>query len=147
MPKNIKGGNKSKKLKNNAHDKQRSTPLPCEADNSHIAQITASLGECRFRCKIVNADGLQPAEIMVHLPNSSKKYGFITPSSYVKISLRDFEVNKGDILYLYNANDVSFLVSNNYMVDVVEKSTGNGADDVIFSNFDSNQDEINVESI
>lgn len=147
MPKNLKGGNKSKKLKNNAHDKQRNTPLPCEADNSHIAQITASLGECRFRCKIVNPDGLQPAEIMVHLPNSSKKYGFITPSAYVKISLRDFEVNKGDILYLYNANDVSFLVSNNYMVEVVEKSSGNGADDLIFSNFDANQDEINMESI
>jgi translation initiation factor IF-1 len=145
MPKNIKGGNKSKKLKNNAHDKPRNTPLPCEADNSHIAQITATLGECRFRCKIVNADGLQPADIMAHLPNSSKKYGFITLGAYVKISLRDFEVNKGDILYLYNSNDVEFLISNNYMVDVVEKSTGSGADDLIFSNI--NQDEINVETI
>jgi hypothetical protein len=31
------------------------------------------------------------------------------------------------------------------LVDVVEKSTGSGADDLIFSNI--NQDEINVETI
>ena len=54
MPKNTKGGNKTKKLKNsNDFNKIKETPLPLESENSHVAEIISVLGGYRFKCKII----------------------------------------------------------------------------------------------
>ena len=149
MPKNTNGGNKAKKKKNStSFGKQKDTPLPSEDENSHIAKITGILGDSRFKCKIINSEGMNPTEISVHLPNSARKFGWITRDSYVKISLRDFEVNKGDILYNYNANDISYLISNGFMIE----STDNKVDEeLIFSesanNMNNNEGEIDFSVI
>jgi translation initiation factor IF-1 len=131
MPKNTKGGNKAKKQKNStSFGKPKDTPLPTEDENSHIAKITGILGDSRFKCKIINSEGINPTEISVHLPNSTRKFGWITRESYVKISLRDFEVNKGDILYNYNANDISYLISNGFMIETTDNKVD---EELIFS--------------
>jgi translation initiation factor IF-1 len=93
------------------------------------------MGDCRFKCKILDMNGLQQNEIIVHLPNSSKKYGRYINESYILISLRDFEINKGDILYLYNQSDISFLTNNNYITHL---STRDEDMNVIFSDAPSN---------
>lgn len=147
MPKNLKGGNKAKKQKNNIDFLSvKETPIPVESENSHVAKIVGILGDCRFKCKIINGDGILPTEILVHLPKSSKKYGRIVGESIVKISLRDFEVNKGDILYCYNQNDIQFLISNGYMAESVN-STNKENDELIFSDAVLNDDNLNISEI
>lgn len=147
MPKNLKGGNKAKKQRNNIDFlKVKETPIPEESENSHIAKIVGILGDCRFKCKIINADGISPTEILVHLPKSSKKFGRVIGDSIVKISLRDFEVNKGDILYNYSQTDIQFLVSNGYMTELVT-STNNENDDFIFSDVNDNNENLNISEI
>ena len=137
MPKNLSGGNKTKKQANkySIEKKNRPTPIPIEKDNSHVAKIVSVMGDCRFKCKIIDSKGLNPTEIIVHLPNSSKKYGRYVNESYVLISLRDFEMNKGDILYLYNESDISFLVNNNYIIQVLSDKHD---DNVVFGETPSN---------
>ena len=132
MPKNLSGGNKTKKQANkySVEKKNRPTPTPSEKENSHVAKIVSVMGDCRFKCKIIDTNGQNPNEVIVHLPNSSKKYGRYINESYVLISLRDFEINKGDILYLYNQSDISFLVNNNYIIQVL---SANQDDNVTFS--------------
>ena len=132
MPKNLSGGNKTKKQGNKytVEKNNRPTPLPSEKENSHVAKIISVLGDCRFKCKIIDINGQTPNEVIVHLPKSSKKYGRYINESYILISLRDFEINKGDILYLYNQTDISFLVNNNYIIQV---SMSNQDDNITFS--------------
>jgi len=131
MPKNTKGGNKTKKLKNSNDIKAKETPLPSQDEDSHIAEITAVLGGYRFRCKIITENGLEKEEILVHLGQGSKKYGFVVLNSIVKISLRDFEKGKGDILYTYSQPDISYLTSNGYMPANLHPEKQSG--DVIFT--------------
>ena len=146
MPKNLKGGNKAKKFKNSADMLSfKETPVPQQSENSHIAKIVGILGDCRFKCKIVTAEGISPTDIIVHLPKSSRKFGRIIADSLVKISLRDFEVNKGDILYNYTQPDIQFLISNGYMTNMVS-NTNNENDELIFSD-DVSNDNINIMEI
>jgi len=57
MPKNIKGGNKSKSLKNsNGENKNREIALPDQSDDSHIVIITKVQGDSRYLCQIVNSN-------------------------------------------------------------------------------------------
>jgi translation initiation factor IF-1 len=141
MPKNLSGGNKTKKQANkySVEKKNRPTPTPVEKDNSHVAKIVSVMGDCRFKCKIIDLNGINQTEIIVHLPNSSKKYGRYVNDSYVLISLRDFEINKGDILYLYNESDISFLINNNYIVQVV---LPNQDDNLTFAETSANNEEL-----
>ena len=146
MPKNLKGGNKAKKFKNSADMLSfKETPVPQQSENSHIAKIVGILGDCRFKCKIVTAEGISPTDIIVHLPKSSRKFGRIIADSLVKISLRDFEVNKGDILYNYTQPDIQFLISNGYMTNMVS-NTNNENVELIFSD-DVSNDNINIMEI
>jgi translation initiation factor IF-1 len=135
MPKNTKGGNKTKKLKNSNDIKAKETPLPSQDEDSHIAEITAVLGGYRFRCKIITENGLEKDEILVHLGQGSKKFGFVVLNSIVKISLRDFEKGKGDILYTYSQPDISYLTSNGYMPANLHPEKQSG--DVIFTDVSS----------
>jgi translation initiation factor IF-1 len=146
MPKNLKGGNKAKKFKNSTDTLSvKETPIPLQSENSHVAKIVGIMGDCRFKCKIVTADGISPTDIIVHLPKSSRKFGRIVSDSIVKISLRDFEVNKGDILYNYNQNDIQFLINNGYMTNMVS-NTNNENDELIFSD-DVSNDNFNIAEI
>lgn len=140
MPINLKGGNKAKKQANDRDNtKNRPTPVPSSIDNSHVAKITATCGDCRFSCNIIDNKGINPKIIMAHLPNSSKKYGRYCKDSYIKISLRGnfggntpadiLENDKADILYLYKQNDISFLIANNYICDIIPNN-----DNFVFTN-------------
>jgi translation initiation factor IF-1 len=140
MPKNTKGGNKAKKQKNSTFvKKERDPPLPSEEELSHIAKIVGVMGDCRFKCKIVNSNGVQPNEIMVHLGGKARKFGRITTASYVKISLREFEENKGDILYTYNGTDMDYLISNGYIKEVTSQ---NKEEEIIFCDVIDNNGKI-----
>jgi hypothetical protein len=121
MPKNIKGGKKAKSLKNSTTpNKARDIPFPEKEDDSHVALITKVQGDSRYLCQIVNVNGIQPNVYPVNLSKGTKnKYGrgiVITNGTYVLISIREFQKDKGDIIFIYKDSELGFLIDNNYMI-------------------------------
>ena len=122
MPKNTKGGKGAKGLKNSTGDSRtQNTPEPDKEDGTHVAKIVAVKGDCRFLCKIIDVNGIKPKEILIHLPKSSKKFGRITVDAHVLMSLRGLNLlsggSQGDILYLYNKMDLTYLVNKNLIIN------------------------------
>jgi hypothetical protein len=134
MPKNLKGGNKAKSQKNSSGPvKNREIPVPETDDDSHIAIITKVQGDGRYLCQIVNEQGTQPTTYPVNLSKGVKnKYGrgtIISNESYVLISIREFQKDKGDIIFVYRDSEISYLINNNYII--IDK-TKNPEDEIEF---------------
>ncbi len=122
MPKNSKGG-KHKHLKKNVDNSHRTdinkmpTPEHYSPDDPvYIGLVTAILGNCRFKVKQLNAEGLSDIEIMCHLRESKKRLGRIQLGTLVMYAIRDYETGKekeedkkGDIEYTYSKDQVPFL--------------------------------------
>jgi hypothetical protein len=121
MPKNTKGGNKTKSLKNSSGaQKSRQVEVPEDEDDSHVAVITKNFGDKRYSCQIVDSNGLQPKVMNVHLSSGTKnKYGkgiIIQPGTYVLIAKREFQKEQADIIFLYRDSEIPYLVQNNIIV-------------------------------
>ncbi len=129
------GGNKARKGKNSNTDskKERYVPEPNKAEGTCVAKITGLCGDCRFRGNVVTEQGIQNREIMFHLPKSSRKYGRVTSGCYVLASVRDFDPNRGDILYTYKDNQLFHLKSRRYIPDTVEVDEHNEETGFVFS--------------
>lgn len=140
MPKNIKGGNKAKSLKNSSgnQNKNRDVPVPEEQDDSHVAIITKVHGDGRYLCKIVNEEGLQPKEYPVNLSKGVKnKYArgiIIGIDTYILISLREFQKDKGDIIFVYKDSEVNYLVDEEY---IIIKTNNDNNDDIQFAEIET----------
>lgn len=137
MPKNTKGGSKAKKQKNNSQpSKNREIPVPEDSDDSHIAVISKVQGDSRYLCNIVGMNGVNQKVIPVNLSTGIKnKYGrgiIVTTGTHILISLRSFQKDKGDIIFIYRDSELSYLVENNYMIIT---KTNNDEGDIIFANF------------
>jgi hypothetical protein len=140
MPKNLKGGNKAKSQKNSSGPvKNREIPVPETDDDSHVAIITKVQGDGRYLSQIVNGEGTQPVVYPVNLSKGTKnKYGrgiIISCGTYVLISIREFQKDKADIIFVYRDSELGYLINNNYVV--IDK-TNNVTDDIEFSEFISN---------
>ena len=120
MPKNTKGGNKAKSQKNSSGPKKnRDIPFPEEDDDSHIAVVTKVQGDGRYLCQIVDDCGIQPQVYPVNLSKGVKfRYAkgiIISIGTYILISIREFQKDKGDIIFVYNDSEKTYLVDNNYI--------------------------------
>ena len=116
MPKNTKGGKKAKSLKNSTDIvKNRELPFPLSEDDSHIALITKVQGDSRYLCQIVDENGIQSQVYPVNLSKGVKnKYGKginVGTDTYVLMSIRDFQKDKGDVIFIYRDAEISMLVS------------------------------------
>jgi len=142
MPKNLKGGNKAKSQKNsNGPIKNREIPVPETDDDSHVAIITKVLGYGKYFCQIVNEEGTQPVVYNANLSKGVKNnYGrgtIISCGTYVLISIREFQKNKPDIIFVYRDSELGYLINNNYVL--IDK-TNSVTDDIDFSEVvDNNQ--------
>jgi len=121
MPKNIKGGNKAKSQKNSSGQvKNRDIPTPEESDDSHVAIITKVQGDGRYLCQIIDKDGTQPEIYPINLSKGVKnKYArgiIITVGTYVLIAIREFQKDKGDIIFVYRDSELSYLIENEYII-------------------------------
>lgn len=121
MPKNIKGGNKTKSQKNsNGPAKAREIPVPEQDDDSHVAIVTKKYGDGRFECQIVNFNGLQPAIYPSHMSSGTRnKYArgiIVGAGTYVLMSIRSYQKTKADIIFVYKDTELSYLVENNHIV-------------------------------
>ena len=140
MPKNLKGGNKAKSQKNsNGPIKNREIPVPETDDDSHVAIITKVQGDGRYLSQIVNGEGTQPVVYPVNLSKGVKnKYGrgvIISCGTYILISIREFQKDKADIIFVYRDSELGYLINNNY---VVFDKTNNDKDDIEFLEFTPN---------
>ena len=121
MPKNIKGGKKAKTLKNSTNPvKAREIPVPEKEDDSHIAIITKVQGDSRYLCQIVDTNGIQQKVYPVNLSKGTKnKYSrgiIIGNGTYVLIAVREFQKDKGDIIFVYKDSELGYLIENNHMI-------------------------------
>ena len=124
MPKNTKGGKKAKSLKNsNVPEYVREIPFPEEEDDSHVAIITKVQGDSRYLCQIVNETGMEQNTIPVNLSKGTKnKYSrgmIVGVGTHVLISIREFQKDKGDIIFVYKESEVPFLIERSVIKKVV----------------------------
>ncbi len=143
MGKNIKGGKKTKSLKNsNGEVKNRDIPVPEEVDDSHVGIITKVQGDGRYLCQIVDKDGLQTDVYPINLSKGTKnKYGrgiIIKVNTYVLFSIREFQKDKGDIIFIYRDNELAYLIDNDYIVpSITVNNTDNNENVLDFVNEDN----------
>ena len=140
MPKNLKGGNKAKSQKNSSGPvKNREVPVPELDDDSHVAIITKVQGDGRYLSQIVNGEGTQPVVYPVNLSKGVKnRYGrgiIISCGTYILISIREFQKDKADIIFVYRDSELGYLINNNYVL--IDK-TNSSTDDIEFSEFTAN---------
>jgi hypothetical protein len=138
MPKNTKGGNKAKKMKNSsAPERNREVPFPEDSDDSHVAIITKVCGDLRYLCQIVDTNGTQIKLYTSNLSTGTRnKYGrgmIISIGTYVLIAIREFQKDKADIIFIYKDSEKSVLVENNYISNLTNSLDG-ANDDIEFSN-------------
>jgi len=135
MPKNTKGGKKAKSQKNsNVPNKNRDIPVPEEGDDSHVAIITKVQGDGRYLCQIIDENGIQPKIYPVNLSSGTKfKYAkniIVGIGTYVLIAIREFQKDKGDIIFVYRDSEVNYLVENSF---ITIKNTENENEEIQFS--------------
>lgn len=131
MPKNIKGGNKAKSLKNSSgFEKNRTVEVPEDEYDSHVAIITKVFGDKRYSCQIIDSNGLQPKVINVHLSAGTKnKYGkgiIVKPGTHVLIEFPEYEKekSKANIIFLYKDSEIPYLIQNNIIVSASLNTSG-----------------------
>lgn len=121
MPKNTKGGKKAKSMKNSTTPlKAREVPYPEQEDDSHVASITKVFGDGRYLCQIVDKSGILPGDYQINLSSGVKrKYArgiIIVPGTYVLMAFREFQKDKGDIIFVYKDSELDYLVQNDYII-------------------------------
>lgn len=134
MPKNKIGGNKAKKNKNVSINKKRELIF---AEDGELYGIILDI--CgNYRMKVYCNDGI---ERVCSIKGNMRKRVWMGKNDYVLISIREFEKNKGDIIYKYNPDEIISLY--NYKeLDSSMKKTGLN----ILGNIDiNNNDDYNIE--
>lgn len=95
-----KKGKKGKKVKDN-NEIERILEFKSVEDNQEYAQVTKLLGNCR--CSVLCVDGV---ERLAHIRGTmTKKKQWIKVGDLVLVSLREFEQNKCDVIYLYTLKE------------------------------------------
>ncbi len=110
MPKNTQGGKKYKQQKHKQNEQeQRSLEKP--TDGQEYAIVTKLLGNSRVSARFYDTrdpNDKRMNEIICFLrPRLKKKRQFAKIGSIMIISLRDFEKDKGDVLYIYNQDEMN----------------------------------------
>jgi initiation factor 1A len=110
MPKNLK----AKKNGTRANEPKKFEMVHKEdivGGGAVYGQVVKVLGDCNFnvRCFIENNPKDDTKELLCHLRKSAKKMGRVEVDSFVLVGLRDFQDNKGDILYTYHVDQAKLL--------------------------------------
>lgn len=145
MPKNIKGGKKTKGLKNSdVSTKNREIAIPMQEDDSHIGIITKIQGDSRYLCQIVDSTGLQSTTYPVNLSAGTKnKYSkgiIVGLNTYILFAIREFQKDKGDIIFVYKDSEIPYLIENSLMILINKDETKIIENQIIFTDGDENFD-------
>ena len=121
MTVNKKGGNKAKKQKNNPVEKsERPLELKDPLELQEYAQVTKALGNGRY-----DVECFDGKKRLAHARgNLKKKKIFVKVGNVIVVSLREFEDNKCDILYVYNSKEIKSLKRLGEIPESVSEDTG-----------------------
>ena len=146
MPKNKIGGNKAKKTKNTPLTKKRQLIF---AEDQEIYGIILDLcGNSRMR--VYCNDGV---ERVCAIRGNMRKKIWMKKNDYVLVSMREFEKNKGDIIYKYNPEEVISLYNFNEIDLSMKKKelnilgNYNNDDDKDYIEFNDEIEDVNEEDI
>ena len=104
MPKSDKS-KKNGSSRKPAQKAEESIVLSCNVDGTTYGQVIKVLGDCNFT--VLCFDG---RERMCHVRKSIKKQkNRAENDSIVLVGLRDYQEDKGDIIYIYTKEQVSIL--------------------------------------
>ena len=113
MPKNTQGGKKFKQQKHKNNDSNQNLSLSKPTEGQDYAVVTKLLGNSQVLARFYDTrekNDKRMNEIICYLrPGLKKKRQFAKIGSILIISLRDFEKNKGDVIYVYSDEDVKRL--------------------------------------
>lgn len=168
MPKNEKGG-KHKHLKKTDNERKidiNKLLIPSsfhETDHKgnvipvFIGICTMVSGGCRFKVKALNENGISNIETTCLLQKSVARIGRISIGTLVLYALRSYESKseddmKGDILYIYQKDEIPFLKQLEEIPKNVEyildNKVGNGNDNgVEDSGFDWGTKDVDINDI
>ena len=114
MPRNTTGGDKNKKKGNKHVNKimNRKLEIP-EYDEQFIGICTKILGSSRFTIQYIDNDNTKQEKIGIARKNLKKSRQFVGVDKFVIISIRSFELDKVDIIHVYNETEVATLKRKN----------------------------------
>tara|TARA_B100000795_G_C22805613_1_gene444673 strand:+ start:4295 stop:4846 length:552 start_codon:yes stop_codon:yes gene_type:complete len=140
MPKNKQGGKNFKKQKNKT-DESHDKPINEKTEGQEYASVTKLLGNSKVYAIFYDIKLKQEREIMCILrPGLKKKRQFAKMESTILISLRDFENNKADVIYVYNDDEVHRMKRKKILSDnmLVKEKQG---DFEFIDNYNSDEEE------
>ena len=101
MPKNLKGGNKHKKMKNKNTDELTSKDFILKEPGQDYAKVQKLLGNCRVEL-LCNDSEIRLGIIRGNM----RKKRWLNNNSIVLYSIRDFEKGKVDIIHIYKQTNI-----------------------------------------
>jgi translation initiation factor 1A len=107
MPKtNIRGGNKRKKGKNGTDEINRTLDFAIEGQNyGHVSKVLGA-GNFTVKCYEKNSKGeFTTTEKLCHVRGKLRKKVWINLNDLVLLSLREFDISKGDIIHKYTNDE------------------------------------------
>ena len=99
MGKNLIGGKKNKRCKNNKLSNAQKV-LVCKEDDQDYGIVTKMLGDSRL---LVNTG--QKRDVLCIIRGKLKKKVWINNNDLILISYRDYQDNKADVILKYNEDD------------------------------------------
>ena len=138
MPRNLKGGNKSRRAKNHS-DGNRETRKIDNDEGQYYAQATKALGSLRFMVKIFPNN----EEKLGKVAGGIAKRSFIRVDDYVIVSIRecDSKNNCVDIIHKYSKEDAEILKKQGLLKNISDE-TNNTINTAINFNTTGEENEI-----
>lgn len=138
MPKNLKGGNKHKKMKNKNINNEDDKIILKDSEDQDYGKVEKLLGNCRV--DLLCNDKINRIGI---IRGNMKKKQWVNLHNIVLYSKREYEDNKVDIIHVYSNDSVKNLKNKmNLSFSTTEQED---EDDICFSN--NSEDEFDLENI
>ena len=143
MPKNTQGGKKYKQQKHKNNNNAQPSALQKPTEGQSYSTVTKLLGNSRVTGRFYDTRDPQDKrmnEITCFLrPGLKKKRQFAKMGSIMIISLRDFEKDKADVVYIYSDDDTKRLKRKGLLHDdLIPKDEG--SDECRFEEEDNGED-------
>lgn len=136
---NKKGGKKGKKVKRQVDEIER--PLIFKENGQEYCQVTKLLGNCR-----VEGNCFDNKIRICNIRGTMRKKVWIKANDIVIVSLREFEDNKADIIYLYQQKEVKKLIKMGEIPENVIVTEEEPKEDLGIEFEESDEDEIKQEN-
>ena len=131
MPRNIKGGNKARKSKNNVIKEKE---IVFKEDGMEYAKVIKKLGG-----SFVEVFCFDNETRLAHIRGKMRKKVWLNVDDYVLISLRDFEDRKCDIVLKYSEEEAKRLIAyGEIQKDIIPKNEYDNSDEEIEIDFCEN---------